>query len=279
MVRRLKEVNPELIVMEATGGYEVAVVEALDTAGLPAVALNARQVRDFAKATGVLQKTDKIDALVLAQFAQKIKPPLRPVKDAKTRELASLINRRAQLLVMLTAENNRLKAPAVSARVRKQIQEHIEWLHRQLDQINHDLDQMVKQDPVWSEKARLLQSVPGVGPVLVWTLIAHLNELGFLNRKQIAKLCGLAPLNRDSGQYRGRRCVWGGRARVREVLYMAALVATRWNPVIKAMYERLRSKCKTFKVAITACMRKLLTILNAMMKNGTPWNMDKVNNS
>jgi len=271
LIKRLKPLKPTLIVLEATGGFEVKTVSMLSDADLPVVALNPRQVRDFAKALGVLQKTDKVDAMVLARFAQGINPPLRPVKDAETRAFTSLVNRRAQLLSILTGEKNRLHCPENSKEVRDSLNEHIRWLEKMLKDINDKLNKSIKMHPVWSEKARILESVPGVGPVVIFTLMAHLSELGRLNRKEIAKLCGVAPLNQDSGKHQGYRRVWGGRARVRKALYMAALVATRYNPVIKDMYERLRQGGKDFKVAITACMRKLLTILNSMIKNGKTW--------
>lgn len=271
LIQKLKALQPELIVMEATGGLEVLCCTMLSQADLPVVAVNPRQVRDFAKATGALQKTDKIDAQILALFGKGIKPPLRLVKDKKTQELTSLVNRRSQLLIMLTAERNRLKSPVNSAEVAADIQVHIDWLENRLKEVNVRLKQEIKSHSVWSKKAKILESVPGVGPVLILTLIAHLGELGRLNRKQIAKLCGVAPLNQDSGKHKGYRRVWGGRAQVREVLYMAALVAKQHNPVIKAMYDRLRAAGKAFKVAMTACMRKLLTILNAMIKNDALW--------
>lgn len=279
LVERLGKLTPALIVLEATGGFEVKTVAALADAGLPVVTMNPRQVRDFAKAMGVLQKTDKIDALVLARFGQGINPPLRPVKDAESRDMGSLVNRRAQLLTMLTAEKNRLHAPGNSTAVTKDLKDHIAWLEKRLETTNKKLDKLVREHPVWSEKAKILQSVPGVGPVLTFVLLAHLGELGRLNRKEISKLCGVAPLNRDSGKAHRPRRVWGGRAQVRDALYMATLVATRFNPAIKAMYERLMAAGKEFKVAMTACMHKLLLILNSMVKFGTVWNPEMVKSS
>lgn len=279
LVKRLLELAPALIVLEATGGFEVKAVSALADAGLPVVTLNPRQVRDFAKAMGVLQKTDKIDALVLARFAQGINPPLRPVKDAETRDMTSLVTRRTQLLTMLTAEKNRLHSPGNSAEVVNDLKDHIAWLEKRLKETNNKLAKMIREHPVWSEKANIIQSVPGVGPVLTFTLLAHLGELGRLNRKEIAKLCGVAPLNRDSGKSTGQRRVWGGRAQVRDVLYMATLAATRFNPAIKTMYDRLMAAGKEFKVAMTACMHKLLLILNSMVKHGAAWNPAMIKNS
>ncbi len=245
------------------------VVGALAAAGLPVVVINPRQVRDFAKATGRLAKTDAIDAQVLAQFAEAVRPTVRPMPDAHTQALAALMTRRRQVLDMLTAETNRLgSAPR---RIRREIQTHIRWLERQVAKLDDELRQAIHSSPVWREKDDLLQSMPGVGPVLATTLLASVPELGTLNRRQIAALVGVAPVNRDSGTLRGKRMVWGGRAAVRAVLYMGALVAARHNPVLKAFYQRLRQAGKTSKVALTACMRKLLTMLNAMLKHRTPW--------
>jgi transposase len=269
VVTQLRTVKPALIVLEATGGLERALVRALVEAALPVVVVNPRQVRDFAKATGQLAKTDTLDAHVLARFAEAVRPTLRPVPDAPTQELAALIARRRQLVEMLTAEKNRLGS--ASKRVQKRIQAHLDWLTMELARVNDDLDQAIRHSPIWQEQEDLLQSVPGVGPVLTRTLLAELPELGTLNRKQIAALVGVAPLNRDSGTLRGTRKVWGGRAQVRAVLYMGALVAARFNPVIRAFYHRLRAVGKAKKVVLTACMRKLLTILNAMLKHRTPW--------
>ena len=240
------------------------------TAGLPVVVVNPRQVRDFAKATGTLAKTDALDAAVLAHFAAAVRPTPRPLPDAATQSLAALVTRRRQLVEMLTAERNRLgSAPRV---LRAEIQAHITWLKRRLGRLDADLHQAIRTSPAWRVQDDLLQSVPGVGPVLAVTLLASLPELGTLNRKAIAALVGVAPLNRDSGTRQGRRMVWGGRAAVRAVLYMGTLVAVRHNPVLRAFYQRLRAVGKLPKVALTACMRKLLTILNAMLKQQTRWN-------
>lgn len=269
LVTRLQALQPTLIVLEATGGLEVPLVGALAEGALPVVVVNPRQVRDFAKATGRLAKTDALDAGILAHFAERVRPTPRPLPDAMSRELAALLARRRQLVEMLTAEHNRLSGAVRS--VRRGIRSHVQWLERQIRETDADLARRIRQSPLWREKDDLLRSVPGVGPVLSTTLLANLPELGDLDRKPIAALVGVAPLNRDSGTLRGKRTVWGGRAPVRATLYMAALVATRCNPVIRAFYHRLLAAGKAKKVALTACMRKLLTILNAMLKHRTPW--------
>ena len=269
LIEQLRALNPTLIVLEATGGMEIPLTSGLATAGLPVVVVNPRQVRDFAKAGGHLAKTDVLDAQMLAQFAEVMRPQPRPLPDTEARALAALLTRRRQLVEMLTAEKNRLlSAPAP---IRKSLRTHIAWLERELQHTNTDLADAIRQSPVWRDKDELLRSVPGVGPVLTSTLLANLPELGTLTHKQIAALVGVAPLNRDSGTLRGRRTVWGGRAQVRAVLYMSAIVAARFNPVIQAFYHRLQRAGKAKKVALTACMRKLLTILNAMLKHRTPW--------
>ena len=266
---RLQAAAPSLIVLEATGGYEVAVVAALATAALPVVVLNARQVRDFARATGRLAKTDAIDAGVLAHVAEVVRPPVRPLPDAMTQDLQAWLTRRRQLVDMLLAEEQRRsRAPRA---IQRQIDQHVRWLRAQLGAVEKDVAQTLRESPVWREKEDLLRSVPGVGPILTTTLLGDVPELGQLNRKHIAALIGVAPLNRDSGTYRGRRAVWGGRARVRATLYMATLTAARYNPLIRAFYERLVAAGKPKKVALTACMRKLLTILNAMIARRTAW--------
>jgi transposase len=271
LVRRLGEISPKLIVLEATGGLERRALAALAGASLPVVAVNPRQVRDFARATGQLAKTDAIDAAVLALFAERIRPQVRPLRDEETQELEALVVRRRQVVDMLTAEKNRLVAAPPSKRVRTAIGRTIKWFQKQLEEIDSDLDSAVKGSPIWREKDDLLQSVPGVGKVLSRTLLSLVPELGTLGKKQLAALVGVAPLNWDSGQYRGRRRVWGGRAHVRAVLYMGALVAARFNPVIRAFHARLVAAGKLPKVALVACMRKLLTILNAMVRDRTPW--------
>jgi len=269
LVERLKALHPALVVLEATGGIELPLVGALAAARLPVVVVNPRQTREFARATGRLAKTDAIDAQVLARFAQAVQPALRPLPDAASQQLSSLLTRRRQVVEMLTAEKNRLRtaAPAVC----DHIKEHILWLERSLSELDSELGQAIHSSDIWRAQNNLLQSAPGVGPVLSTTLLAELPELGSLNRKEIAALVGVAPLNRDSGILRGRRTVWGGRSQVRATLYMAALVATRFNPVIRAFYQRLEAAGKPKKVALTACMRKLLTILNAMVRHQIPW--------
>lgn len=269
LVKWLAKIAPTLIVLEATGGYERQVTRALVSADLPAVVVNPRQVRDFAKATGQLAKTDSIDAGVLAHFAEVIRPELRPLPDAVTLELRALTSRRRQFLEMIAAENNRLEM--TSKAVRKSINAHVGYLEQALERINQELDRAIEQSPIWKENEDLLRSAKGIGPVTSRTLLAELPELGTLDRKQIAALVGVAPFNRDSGSLKGRRSIWGGRAPVRGALYMATLVATRRNPVIRDFYNRLIAKGKLFKVALVACMRKLLTILNSMIKHKTRW--------
>jgi transposase len=269
LLEALRRLAPGLIVLEATGGHERALVAALATAGLPLVVANPRQVRDFAKATGELAKTDRLDARVLALFAERVRPEPRPLPDAEAQLLAGLLARRRQLVEMLTAERNRLGTALPP--VRRHITKHIAWLERQLADVDRDLDQAVQASPVWRAKEDLLRSVPGIGRVVSRTLVAHLPELGYLSHKQVAKLVGVAPLARDSGTLRGRRLVWGGRAPVRAALYMAALVASRRNPVIRAFYTRLVAAGKPKKLALTACMRKLLITLNAMARTNTRW--------
>jgi transposase len=269
LVARLQPLAPALIVLEATGGFETATVAAVAAAGLAVVVTNPRQVRDFARATGQLAKTDVLDAQVLALFAERVRPEPRPLPDAAVHALDALLTRRRQLLEMLTAEKNRLGFAA--APVRRGITQHIRWLERRLRDVDSDLEQAIRGSPLWRAKEDLLRSVPGVGPVVSRTLLGELPELGTLTHKQIAALVGVAPRACDSGTLRGKRMVWGGRAPVRAALYMGALVAARRNPVIRAFYERLRAAGKPAKVALVACMRKLLTILNAILRTGTPW--------
>lgn len=269
LVKVLQAAAPALIVVEATGGYELPLVRGLVEAALPVIVVNPRQVRDFAKATGQLAKTDTIDAQVLALFAARVQPPVRPQPDAATQELAALLARRRQLVEMITAEKHR-RSRATPA-IRKSIQAHLRWLEKQLTSLDADLTQRIRQSPVWQAHEEVLRSVPGVGPVMSRTVLADLPELGTLTRRQMAALVGVAPLNRDSGTWRGARTCWGGRAPVRTALYMATLVATRCNPVIRGTYQALCARGKKRKVALVACMRKLLTILNAMLKHQTPW--------
>jgi len=273
LVARCQALAPTLLVLEATGGYEAAVVAALATAGLPVVVANPRQVRDFAKATGRLAKTDALDAQVLALFAERVRPAPRPLPDDAVQALDALLTRRRQLVEMLTAERNRLLVARPA--VRRDLQQHIRYLERRLREADDDLHTAVKTSPLWRVKDDLLQSVPGVGQVVSLTLLAELPELGRLSHKEIAALVGVAPLARDSGTLRGKRLVYGGRAPVRAALYMAALVASKCNPVIRTFYQRLRAAGKPAKVALTACMRKLLTILNAIARSGTPWRPER----
>jgi transposase len=269
-VEQVRAAAPRLVVMEASGGYERLVLVALYRAGVPAVAVNPRQVRDFAKALGRLAKTDQIDASTLCEFAARMRPEVRAVPDAAAQELEALVHRRHQLVQMLVAEKNRLKQRPTDA-VRRSLETHIAWLSKQLDKTNGDLDKAIKLSPLWREKVELLESVPGVGRTTALVLTASLPELGHLNRKEIAALVGVAPLNRDSGQHQGKRSCWGGRGDVRASLYMAALVGVRHNPILRAMYAALRGRGKLAKVALVACMRRLLTILNAMARSGIPW--------
>ena len=267
--RRVGELSPALIVLEASGGYEAEVAGELADAGMPAVVINPRQTREFARATGRLAKTDTIDALALARFGQAVKPEVRPLPSKSEKELRALVDRRRQIVGMITSERNRL--PKATVYVRRQIEQHVAWLQTQLDDLGGDLDQLIKSSPIWRAKDDLLQSVPGIVPVASSVLLIGLPELGRLNRKEIASLVGLAPHNRDSGRFRGKRSVWGGRAHVRSALYMATLVACRYNPVISAFYRRLCEAGKPKKVALVASMRKLLTIINVMVRDQSAW--------
>ena len=269
LVSRLEALGPARIVLEATGGLEQPLVAALAAAGLPVALVNPRQVRDFARASGRLAKTDALDAAVLAHFAEAVPVPLRPLPDAETRQLRELLARRRQLLAMLVAEGQRLRAAGPA--LRAGIEAHIAWLEQERERIEAELQTSIQDSPHWRAQDQLLQSVPGVGPQLSRTLLAQLPELGQVDRRQVAALVGVAPYNRDSGHWRGRRSIWGGRATVRAALYMGALVATRYNPVISDYYQRLLDRGKPKKVALTACMRKLLVILNAILKSNTPW--------
>ena len=273
VVQRVAQLHPKLVVLEATGGLQMPVAAALASAGLPLSMVNPRQVRDFARATGRLAKTDRLDAQVLAHFAEAVRPTPYPLPDAQTQELTALLTRRHQVVEMLTAEKNRLRATRSKA-VRQRVQDHIRWLEQELADLDDDLDHTLRESPLWREKDTLLRSVPGIGRVVSITLLTDLPELGTLSRHQIAALVGVAPLNRDSGRFRGQRMVWGGRARVRAALYMAALTASRYNPIIKTFYHRLCEAGKARKVALTACMRKLLIILNSMVKHQQTWTHD-----
>jgi transposase len=269
LVQRLITLGPTLIVMEATGKLELAVLRALCQAGLPAVAVNPRQVRDFAKATGKRAKTDRIDAFVIAHFAAVIKPVVRPLNDVQTEQLQALLLRRAQLIDMLVAEKARLERAHAAAK--ESLNDHIKWLKQQLTVADRDIDSFMRSSPAWCQKEDLLRSVPGIGPGAAATLIAFMPQLGSLNRREIAALTGVAPFNSDSGKHTGKRRIQGGRAIVRRALYMACIPALRFNPVIRAFYDRLRKAGKPFKVAMTACIRKLIVTLNAMVHNSTPW--------
>jgi len=269
MTEFIRSKEPELIVLEATGGFEMGALRSLALARLPVVAINPRQVRDFAKAMGILAKTDKIDAHVIARFADSVRPKVRAFRTPEEEMLDAFNARRFQIVEMITAEKNRLVS--CSKWTKKDIQGNIRGLEKRLAKLNKDLDDLIKKSPIWRQKDKILQSIPGVGPVMARTILADLPEAGMLNRKEIAALTGVAPLNCDSGKYKGKSAIWGGRAKVRSVLYMCVLTALRRNPKIKAFYDRLIRAGKKPKVALTACMRKLLVIINTVLKNGTCW--------
>lgn len=269
LVERIKPESPELVVLEATGGLHLSAASAIESAGIAVAVVNPRQVRDFAKAAGKLAKTDAIDAQVLAHFAEVMQPPVRPLLNEQMQQLKDLVARRHQLVEMMTAEKNRLSG--MSQVTKEDIEENIKWLQKRIKQVEQKLEELVEQIESLKQRNRILQSVPGIGPAVASTLLAGLPELGQLSHKQISALVGVAPLNHDSGQKRGKRSIWGGRAAVRSLLYMAVVVGIRHNPVIKAFYERLRKAGKIAKVALTACMHKLLIILNAMVKHKTLW--------
>ena len=269
LVKRLAKLQPTLVVLEATGRLESAAVSALALAGIPLAIVNPRQVRDFARSTGKLAKTDKLDAQILARFADAVRPEPRPLPDETQQRIDALLVRRRQLLGMITAERNRRRrAPTLT---RAEIDEHVAWLQVRVEAIEDELNKTIRSSPLWREKVALLRSVPGVGPMLAATIVAQLPELGVITHKEIASLVGVAPLNRDSGHWRGKRTIWGGRPQVRAALYMSALVATQFNPLIRPFYLRLLATGKPKKLALTACMRKLLTILNAIAHRGLPW--------
>lgn len=265
----LKKLPVEIVVMEPTGGYEALVAASLSSKHVPLAIVNARQIRQYARAKGILAKTDSIDAMIMAEFAEVVKPEVRQIPDKQTREIKMIVSRRRQLLEMITAEKNRVSTADDS--IKSGIQAHIVWMKKEVENIDKDLRGKIESSPVWQVKDNLLQSIPGVGKVLSSTILAELPELGKLNRKQIAALVGVAPYNCDSGNMRGKRAVWGGRAAIRSVLYMATVVSITHNPVIKAFYDRLVEKGKAKKVALVACMRKLLVIMNAIMKTEKPW--------
>jgi transposase len=270
LVERLRAMTPALIVSEATGGFEQVVAGTLGSAGLPVVVVNPRQIRDFARALGRLAKTDRLDAEVIALFAERVRPEPRPLPDQQARLLGELVARRRQVIEMIVAEGHRARQ-LETRRLKKRIERHRTVLQEELSEIERELGDTIRGTPIWRETEDLLKSVPGVGDALARTLIADLPELGTLDRKKIAALVGVAPLNRDSGTLRGRRIVWGGRAAIRSALYMAALVASRHNPVIASFYRRLLAAGKPKKLALTACMRKLLIILNAILRDRRPW--------
>ncbi len=274
-VRYIARFKSSRIILEATGTYGVPLAASLQSKCLPVIVVNPRQVRDFARATGVLAKTDRIDARILALFGLQIKPELRPLPNKQAREMKSLLTRRRQLIEMLTSERNQFLQ--ADEGVRPGIEIHINWLEEAISTINDTLDSQIRSSSVWMEKDHLLKSVPGIGKVVATTLLIELPELGQLNRRKIAALAGVAPLNRDSGTMQGKRTVWGGRAKLRAVLYMAALVATKYNPVIATFYQRLLEAGKVKKAALVACMRKLLTIINAMMRTMTLWDPELSN--
>jgi transposase len=269
LISDLLSLEPERILVEATGGYEVRIVAALAHAGLPVVMINPRQVRDFARATGRLAKTDRIDAQVMAHFAEAIHPEVHLLGGEEQRELAALMSRHCQLTEMITMEKNRTHTTTQT--VRNNIASHIDWLEAQIKEIDKCLDDFIAKDPELRRKAEIVRSVPGIGPVLARALISYLPELGVVNRGKIAALVGVAPFNADSGEHKGKRIIWGGRKHIRDILYMGALVASRFNPKIALFYQRLLKAGKEKKVALAACMRKLLTILNAMVKSKTFW--------
>lgn len=270
LVEELRELEPTLLVLEATGGHETHVVAALATAGIALAVVNPRQVRDFAKAMGELAKTDAIDARILALFAERIRPEVRALRDDETRELDALMSRRRQLIDIRVGERNRLYQAAPI--VRGSIADHIAWLDARIGEVDAELQDRIQKSSVWREKDRVLRSAPGIGPTASASLLAGVPELGRLSRQQVSKLVGLAPLNHDSGKWRGQRRIWGGRSDVRRVLYMATLSAVRHNRIIQEFYQRLVARGKLKKVALVACMRKLLTILNRMLKDNTMWN-------
>ena len=270
LVARLRKMDVALIVLEATGGFETMVAGALCAAGLPLAVVNPRQIRDFARATGRLAKTDTLDAAANAHFAEAVQPAPRPVPDAQAQALGELVTRRRQIVEMMAVERNR-RGRLTNRRMLKSIDRLLKALQRELSDLEADLDETIRGTPAWRETEDLLKSVPGIGDVVARTLIADLPELGTLDRKKIAALVGVAPFNRDSGTLRGRRTVWGGRANVRAALYMAALVASRHNPILRRFYLRLLKAGKPKKLALTAVMRKLLTILNAIVRDQTPW--------
>jgi transposase len=272
LVKRLKACKPTLIVIEASGGLEQSLVAELSLENLPVAVVNPTRVRNFARSTGQWAKTDKLDARMIAHFAQAIRPKVRPLRTTEEERLNALVTRRRQVIQILVAEKNR-KATTHGS-LQERVQQHIDWLESELQDLDREIEHFIQESPDWQEKAALLRSVPGIGPVTASTMLAELPELGTRNRQQIAALVGVAPVNKDSGKKRGKRRVFGGRAPVRRALYMATLVATRSNPIIRRFYERLLANGKEKKVALTACMRKLLVILNSMIRHNQPWRLN-----
>jgi transposase len=271
LVARLQALTPTIVVLEATGGYERTVTAHCAAAGLPVAVINPRQVRAFAQALGRTAKTDAIDAVLLAQFGVRVQPAVRPIADAETQALAALVLRRRQLVEMIGMERRRLEQAPPTGKITRDLRNHIRWLERRVENVDDEIGTAIQASPVWRVQDDLLRSVPGIGPTTARTLLAELPELGRLDRRAVAALVGVAPLNCDSGQHRGQRHIWGGRASVRAALYMAAVSAARHNPVLRVFYRRLRDAGKPAKVALVATMRKLLTIVNAMLKHQTRW--------
>jgi len=271
LLKRLTALKPQLIVLEASGGYELLATAALAEAQLPVALVNPLAVRQFAGATGKLAKTDKIDAQVLAHFAEAVRPELRPLPDQEQQLLKAALQRRVQMVKMIGQEKNRLEKTFIP-QLRQDIQAHLAWLQQRLAQLDRDLNDQIRRSPLWRDRDRLLQTIPGVGPAVSRAVMAQLPEAGRLPGKKAAALVGVAPFNRDSGRFRGKRMIRGGRSYLRRMLYMAAVVAARWNPVIRNFYQRLLAAGKPKKLALTACMRKLVLIFNAMLKNNQPWN-------
>lgn len=269
LVKKLKELNPVLIVLEATGGLELPLVYELAYAKMPVAVVNPKRIRDFAKSIGQLAKTDKMDARIIARFAFAVRPEVRKLQSEEEERLTALVTRRRQVIEILTGEKNRLHSARLG--MKERVERHIDWLNEELAELDQEIAKYIQQSPTWKEKNDILTGIPGVGPVTGATLLAYLPELGEINRQEIAALVGVAPVNKDSGRKHGKRRVFGGRAVVRSVLYMAALSASKFNPKIRVFYERLLGTGKEKKLALTACMRKLLVIMNAMVRDNSPW--------
>ena len=269
VVEHMVKTRPNIILLEATGGYETRIVAALAHHGFPVVLINPRQVRDFAKATGKLAKTDKIDAEVLAHFAEAVRPQVRHLPDQNQKELAALMSRRCQLVEISVMEKNRIHR--ATKLIKNRIQAHLDWLKTEIDKIDKEISEFIKKSPILQRKAEIVKSMTGIGPTISRALVSHVPELGIINEKKICALVGVAPFNCDSGVFKGKRIVWGGRKQIRSILYMGVLAAVRFNKVIRTFYQKLVGKGKPKKVALTACMRKVLTILNAMVKSDSFW--------